>query len=59
MSSNETVLLDSKHLQRMDTFVMDKRIPTGAHVAYKDGDQWKRGVVDSKSAVGIMMVRSV
>ena len=38
---------------------MDKRIPTGAHVAYKDGDQWKKGVVDSKSTVGIVMVRSV
>lgn len=38
---------------------MDKRISVGIHVAYKDGDQWKKGVVDSNSTFGVMMVRSV
>ena len=49
----------SKHLQFMETCVLDKHISAGEHVAYKDGNQWKKGVVESISAVGAMMVRLV
>ena len=38
---------------------MDKRISIGAHVMYKDGENWREGVVESKSAIGVIMVRYV
>ena len=51
------MLLETKHLQFKETRMMEKRVTAGAQVVYKDGDYWLEGVVESRSAVGVIMAR--
>ena len=59
MSTMKAVLLESKHLQFMETHVMDTRMSPGTRVAYKDGEVWQEGTVESCAAEGVALVRSV
>ena len=57
--SQETVLVESKRLQLKETQVTDKRVTaTGAHVVYHNSNCRLEGVVESRSAVGVILVRS-
>ena len=48
--------MESKQLQ-LRREAQDKRMSTGAQVVYSDGDCQRKGVVESRSAVGDVLVR--
>ena len=57
--SQETVLVESKRLQLKETQMTDRSVmTTGTHVVYHNKDCRLEGVVESRSAVGVILVRS-